>query len=132
MFRPGQAVKRRHKQADEKLTMLALAPVLGARCAYVRHGYSRSSFYRIKRLYERGGVSALQDQRRGRLMSKNRVAPEIAQAIMAFAAQQPTYGEKRVAAELVKRGLSVSPKGVRQVWRRHNLQTAKKRAGLCT
>ena len=44
---------------------------------------------------------------------------------MAF--EQPAYGQVRVANELKKRGLFVSPGGVRCVWQRHELETFAKR-----
>jgi transposase InsO family protein len=58
---------------------------------------------------------------------KNRVAPEVEQAIVALALEQPAFGQVRVANELAKRGISVSPAGVRCVWMRHDLQTMKLR-----
>src|SRR5437763_4157563 len=58
---------------------------------------------------------------------KNRVSEEIEQAVVAFATEQPAYGQVRVSNELKKRGLFVSPGGVRGIWQRHNLETFKKR-----
>lgn len=55
------------------------------------------------------------------------MSEEIEQAGVAFATQQPAYGQVRVSNELKQRGLFVSPGGVRGIWQRHNLETFKKR-----
>jgi hypothetical protein len=43
--------------------------------------------------------------------------------VVAYAVEQPAYGQIRVANEMKKRGLFVSPGGVRSIWLRHDLQT---------
>ena len=81
---------------------------------------------RLEREGRDTGAAAVgeRDQKR---MRKNPVAKKIEDAVVALAVEQPAFGQGRVADELRKRGLTVSPTRVRCVWLRHDLETTKKR-----
>jgi transposase InsO family protein len=90
-------------------------------------GVSRQHFYELRRSYEEGGLEALKEKSRRVPNAKNRVAPEVEEAVLAFSEEFPAHGQVRASNELRKRGIEVSPTGIRGVWVRHGLQTMKQR-----
>lgn len=90
-------------------------------------GVSRDSFYRYKELSEQGGLDALINKSRRVPNSKNRVDAAVESAVVAYALEQPAHGQARTSNELRKKGVFVSPNGVRSIWLRNNLENFKKR-----
>src|SRR5246127_2836301 len=90
-------------------------------------GNSGNSFYLLKEWYEKGGELAWKEISRRKPILKNRTPIEIEQAVVALAIDQPAWGQVRVSEALKRRGLSISPAGVRCVWQRHDLTSMKLR-----
>lgn len=111
-----------------KVGLLNLADELGnVAKACKMMGVSRDTFYRYKEAVDEGGVEALFEKSRRLPNTKNRVEPSIEAAVVQYAINQPAHGQVRVSNELRKKGIFVSPSGVRSVWLRHDLANFKQR-----
>ena len=118
------------KLVQRKLSIMDLAEFLNnVSQACKVNGVSRQHFYDIKKAYEEKGLEGLKEKSRRKPCLKNRVAPEVEDAVVKMAIEYPAYGQTRASNELRKNGIMVSGGGVRSIWQRHNLETFKKR--LC-
>ncbi len=111
-----------------KVGLLNLADELGnISKACKMMGVSRDTFYRYRDAVHSGGVEALLDRSRRVPNTKNRVEPHVEEAVVAYAVEEPAHGQVRVSNELRKRGVFVSPSGVRSIWLRNDLANFKER-----
>jgi len=114
--REEETMTTEEKLIKNKLGLLELAEYLknvSEACRIM--GYSRDTFYRVKKAYEEGGIEALKEKSRRVPNIKNRVSQEIEQAVLDMALEEPSYGQKKVSDELRRRGIFISPAGVRCV-----------------
>ena len=111
-----------------KTGLLNLAEELGNVSQACRiMGLSRDTFYRYKAAVEDGGIEALFDQNRRKPNIKNRVDENTEAAVIEYAVAEPAHGQVRASNELRKKGIFISPSGVRCVWLRNNLGRFKDR-----
>ena len=112
-----------------KLNLLELGAYLGNVSEACRTlGYSRDTFYRLKKQYEENGLDGLKEISRRKPNLRNRVPEEIEQAVVDLALDYPAFGQVRAAAKLLEiKGVRLSPAGIRGIWARHELETKKKR-----
>jgi transposase InsO family protein len=116
------------KLIKKKLSILELAEFLKNVSEACRiNGCSRQHFYDIRQAYQEQGIEGLREKSRRKPCLKNRVAPEVEEAVLQMALEYPAYGQTRASNELKKKGILVSAGGVRSIWLRHNLETFKKR-----
>jgi transposase len=116
------------KIVKHKVGLLNLADELGNIAkACKMMGMSRDTFYRYKEAVNDGGVEALLDRNRRVPNPKNRVDSQVEEVVVAYAVADPAHGQVRVSYELRKRGVFVSPSGVRSIWLRHDLANFKQR-----
>lgn len=76
----------------------------------------RQHFYDIKKAYEENGIEGLKDITHRKPCIKNRVAPEIEEAVMRMLYEKPAYGQLKASNELRKQGILISGGGVGSIW----------------
>ena len=124
-------MKTEVKLIKSKVGLLNLSELLGnVSQACKIFGYSRDSFYRFKNLYEQGGELALMELSRRKPNCKNRIEESIEEAVKQIAFEFPAFGQQRASNELKKKGIFISPAGVRCVWLRNGVETFQKRLKL--
>jgi len=112
------------KLIKNKLGLLQLASYLqnvSEACRVM--GYSRDTFYRVKKAHDEGGIEALKEKSRRKPNIRNRVSEDVERAVVELSFENPSYGQKRASDTLRQRGIFISAAGVRCVWLRHKLQT---------
>ena len=116
------------KIIKNKVGLLKLAEELGniSKACHVM-SFSRDTFYRYKKAHEEGGVGALIEKSRRKLNLKNRTDELTEKNLLELSLEYPAYGQVRISNELRKKGLELSPAGVRCVWLRQGLETLSKR-----
>jgi hypothetical protein len=94
------------KLVRRKLSLLELAEFLkNVSQACKINGVSRQHFYDIKKAYDEHGIEGLKEKTRQRPCIKNRVAPEVEDAVVKMAYEYPAYGQLRASNELRKAGI---------------------------
>lgn len=116
------------KIIKNKVGLLNLAEELGnvSKACKVM-GTSRETFYRYKHAVEEGGVEALFEKSRRKPNLENRVDEAVEKAVVEFAIEYPAFGQLRASNELRKKGVFISPSGVRCIWLRNNISNFKLR-----
>lgn len=111
-----------------KVNLVELAQTLGSISEACRKlGVSRQHYYDIKKALREEGLQGLLEKARNRPRYANRVNDDVEAKILEYSLEYPTQGQVRVANELLKLGVSVSPGGIRGVWLRHSLETKQQR-----
>jgi transposase InsO family protein len=114
------------KIIKHKVGLLNLAEELGnVSKACKMMGLSRDTFYRYQAAINEGGVDALFDKTKRKPNLKNRLDEQTEQTVVNYAIEFPAHGQQRASNELRKKGIFVSPSGVRSIWVRHELENFK-------
>jgi len=83
-------------------------------------GFSRESYYKYKRLFDKYGIDGLKDNPRRPPNMPNKASPEKEKAVLDYCLEYPTHGPLRIAHELKKKNIDISSGGVYNILKRHN------------
>jgi transposase len=90
-------------------------------------GVARSTFYAVKKAFEREGRAGLEPKARRFPKMPNAFSEEVIERILEMTRRFPSYSGPRIARKLSETGLDVSASGVRKIWKRYGLTTRRQR-----
>lgn len=115
-------MNRRTFSVEEKLRVLELAEALGSVSeACRREGFALSTFYAIKKAYDRYRRAGLEPRPRRKPRMPNTFAEEIIRKILELTSHFPSFSCERIAHLLRAEGVRASPSGVRKIRKRFGL-----------
>ena len=106
---------------DAKISLLQLSKELGNIQKACRvAGIARSSFYEIKRAYEKFGREGLVSRRKGKKQQEIHRGEE--NKVLEFTRKYPGYSYRRLTDQLHLAGFGIGESVVRRVWKKHRLE----------
>lgn len=113
---------KRFRTVDEKLRVLELAAEEDNVAALCRRlGVSRSTFYEMKKAYERQGADGLAIKPRQKPKMPNALSEDAVRQALEMTAKFPSFSCLRISAKLKEMGVAISASSVRKLWGRHGL-----------
>lgn len=110
------------KLASHRLQVLELAETLrNVSEACRRRGMSRSQFYEFKRRFQLHGLEGLKDLPPIHKNHPQATSADLEQRLLDMSEDAPSWGCKRLSAQLKLEGLSLSPVTVQKILRKHGL-----------
>lgn len=116
------------EEIKKKIKFLELAKELGNITKAARiMGYTATTYYNLKKIYERDGEDGLRHHVRRKPNPNKRLDKNIEEIVLKFSSDNPKYGNSRISKELKIQGIKVSTGSVHSILKKHNLNTSKKR-----
>jgi len=117
-------MKSVEEEIKKKVRFLELAKELGnVTQAAKLIGYSRVTYYFLKKIYDLQGEEGL----RQHLCGRERLIENIEEIVLKFSSDNPKYGNSRISKELKASGIKVSTGSVHTILKKYNLNTSKQR-----
>ena len=91
-------IKTLDGEEEERLILVEKLKNISAACKAT--GFSRDSYYRIRKAYEQGGEAALRDKRLGTQHLKVRIPGHMEEAVIDCSLEHPTLGKQKVSQML--------------------------------
>ena len=115
------------KESDEKKEFLDYGKFNGVTKACKRYGYSRESYYRLKKLYDIGGEIAIRSKSGQRNKCLGADAQKIEKIVVDLTIKNPHRGHQWIARKINKMGFKISSFGVWYIWEKYDLEKRKYR-----